>query len=62
LKLFDEVCEKWKPKFVEKPEYIIWAKPNAAITYRFAFIVKNALLINRYAPSFKKDLLASYYN
>ncbi|MHA1481087.1 MAG: mechanosensitive ion channel family protein [Candidatus Thorarchaeota archaeon] len=60
-KLFDEVCEEWEPKFVAKPEYIIWAKPSNAITYRFSFIVKSALLINRYTPDFKKALLATHF-
>ncbi|MFW9769098.1 MAG: mechanosensitive ion channel family protein, partial [Candidatus Thorarchaeota archaeon] len=40
-KHFDKVCKEYEKVFLDTPTYIVWAKPNAAVTYRFAFITED---------------------
>lgn len=61
-KLFDEVCEKWSKIFLAKPTYFVWAKPSAAITYRFAFITEDPMVIIKRGSDFLMDLLQVYHN
>jgi small-conductance mechanosensitive channel len=59
-KHFDEVCQHYGTVFLDEPTYIIWEKPNAAITYRFAFITLDPMVIVHKSNEFMNDLLATY--
>ncbi|MFW9804428.1 MAG: mechanosensitive ion channel family protein [Candidatus Thorarchaeota archaeon] len=61
LKTFDEVCDKWSNVFLTRPNYIVWAKPVAAITYRFSFIVSDPMVIIKRGSDFMQELLTNYY-
>jgi hypothetical protein len=61
LETFDEVCENWSQVFMTRPTYMVWEKPTAAITYRFAFIVTDAMVIVKRSSEFMRDLLRNYY-
>jgi len=61
LEDFDKVCDEWSSVFLTRPEYIVWAKPVAAITYRFSFIVGDPMVIIKKGSDFLKDLLHNYY-
>jgi hypothetical protein len=61
-KIFDEVCRKWENRFLTRPTYVVWNKPSAAITYRFAFIVADPMIIVKNTSHFMRELLDSYYN
>jgi hypothetical protein len=61
LRNFDKVCEEWTNVFLTCPTYIVWRKPNAAITYRFSFIVSDPMVIVKKGSEFMKALLADYY-
>jgi len=61
LQRFDKVCDEWSNIFLTRPNYIVWAKPVAAITYRFSFIVSEPMVIIKRGSDFMKDLLGSYY-
>lgn len=55
-KRFDTVCDKWASVFVTRPEYQVWAVPNAGLTYRFAIIVEDPMMIIKRVSDFMKDL------
>jgi len=59
-KHFDEVCIRYATVFLDQPTYIVWEKPNAAITYRFAFITLDPMVIVHKSNEFMKDLLETY--
>lgn len=59
-KKFDEVCDRWASVFLTRPIYFVWAKPVAAITYRFAFIVQDPMIIIKRSSDFMEDLLELY--
>ncbi|MHA2003646.1 MAG: mechanosensitive ion channel family protein [Candidatus Thorarchaeota archaeon] len=61
LQSFDRVCEEWSLVFLTRPEYIVWSKPSAAITYRFSYIVSDPMVIIKQSSDFMKALLADYY-
>ncbi|MHA1927602.1 MAG: mechanosensitive ion channel domain-containing protein, partial [Candidatus Thorarchaeota archaeon] len=54
---FDKVCLKWSKIYLAQPTYIIWTKPNAAMTYRFTIIVADAMTIIKQNSEFMKELL-----
>ena len=54
---FDKICSKWSTIYLAKPTYIIWAKPSAAMTYRFTIIVADAMTIIKQNSEFMKELL-----
>jgi hypothetical protein len=58
---FDEVCEKWTNEFLGKPTYVVWQKPTAAVTYRFAYIVSDPMQIVKRGSDFMIDLLSDIY-
>jgi len=58
---FDKVCEKWMTEFLAKPTYVVWAKPTAAVTYRFAYIVSDPMMIVKRGSDFMMDLLSEIY-
>ncbi|TFG34783.1 mechanosensitive ion channel [Candidatus Thorarchaeota archaeon] len=58
---FDQVCDKWSTIFATRPTYQVWAKPTAAVTYRFAYIVEDPMIIIRRGSDFLNDLLEKYY-
>jgi hypothetical protein len=57
---FDKVCKEYEGIFLARPLYQIWAKPTAAVTYRFTFVVEDPMLIIRKTSDFMNDLLESY--
>ena len=59
-KHFEKVCEDYEAIFLNRPTYIIWAKPSAAVTYRFAFIVEDPMVIIHKSSVFMDDLLKLY--
>jgi len=61
METFDQVCEKWSQVFMTRPTYMVWSKPTAAITYRFAFIVTDPMVIVKRSSEFMRDLLRNYY-
>lgn len=61
MKWFDQVCDKWSTSFTTRPTYQIWAKPAAAVTYRFAYIVEDPMTIIRKGSDFLSDLLEKYF-
>jgi hypothetical protein len=61
LESFNRACEEWSQIFLTRPEYMVWSKPSAAITYRFTYIVSDPMVIVRKGSEFMKDLLADYY-
>ena len=60
MRHFDRVCQKWASIYLTKPTYIIWAKPNAAMTYRFTIVVANPMTIVRKNSQFMKELLTDF--
>ena len=42
---FDELCEEWRFKFLEKPEYFFLNNQNFGIVHRFAYITKDPKVI-----------------
>jgi hypothetical protein len=61
LRTFDKVCDEWSNEFLTRPNYIVWAKPVAAITYRFSFIVSDPIVIIKRGSDFMQELLHTYY-
>ncbi|UCH05813.1 MAG: mechanosensitive ion channel [Candidatus Thorarchaeota archaeon] len=61
METFDQVCDKWSHVFLTRPTYMVWAKPTAAITIRFAFIVSDPMIIVKRSSDFMRDLLQDYY-
>ncbi len=59
-KHFDKVCKQYEDIFLDRPTYIVWAKPSAAVTYRFAFITEDPMVSVHKSNEFMDDLLASY--
>ena len=59
-KHFDKVCKKYEKIFLDRPTFIVWAKPNAAVTYRFAFITEDPMVIVHKSNEFMDDLLETY--
>jgi small-conductance mechanosensitive channel len=59
-KHFDKICDKYESIFLDRPTYIVWAKPSAAVTYRFAFITEDPLVIVHKSNEFMNDLLERY--
>jgi hypothetical protein len=59
-KRFDKVCEQWGSIFITKPTYMVWAAPNAGLTYRFAIIVSDPITIIKRVSEFMRDLTAIY--
>lgn len=59
-KHFDKVCIEYESIFLDRPTYMIWAKPSAAVTYRFAFIVEDPMVIIHKNSEFMDDLLKLY--
>ena len=57
---FDKVCEEYEEIFLTRPTYIVWAKPTAAVTYRFAFITEDPMVIVHKSNEFMADLLKLY--
>ena len=57
---FDNVCEEYEKVFLTRPTYIVWEKPNAGITYRFAFITEDPMVIVHKSNEFMNDLLEDY--
>ena len=57
---FDKVCKKYEKIFLDRPTYIVWAKPSAAVTYRFAFITEDPMVIVHKSNEFMEDLLETY--
>jgi small-conductance mechanosensitive channel len=60
MKHFDKVCLKWANIYLTQPTYIIWAKPNAAMTYRFTIVVANPMTIIKKNSQFMKELLTDF--
>ena len=58
---FDKVCEEYEELFLARPTYIVWAKPSAAVTYRFAFITLDPMIILHKSHEFMNDLLSLYF-
>ncbi|MFX1368527.1 MAG: mechanosensitive ion channel family protein, partial [Promethearchaeota archaeon] len=61
LRHFDTVCEKWTGEFLVRPTYVVWEKPTAAITYRFAYIVSDPMMIVKRGSDFLADLVSEIY-
>jgi small-conductance mechanosensitive channel len=59
-KQFDKVCSDYEEIFLTRPTYQIWAKPVAAVTYRFTFIVDDPMMIIKMTSVFMNDLLKYY--
>ncbi|MFW9964103.1 MAG: mechanosensitive ion channel family protein [Candidatus Sifarchaeia archaeon] len=57
---FDKVCQEYEDVFLARPTYQIWAKPVAAVTYRFTYIVEDPMLIIKKTSEFMEDLLKHY--
>ncbi len=57
---FDQICEKWSSIFLIRPEYQVWAVPNAGLTYRFAIIVRKPMTIIKRVSDFMADLTTVY--
>jgi hypothetical protein len=57
---FDKVCKDYEKVFLARPTYQIWAKPVAAVTYRFTFIVEDPMMIITMTSEFMEDLLEVY--
>ena len=57
---FDIICKKWEGTFLIRPVYFIWSKPSAAITYRFAFIASDPMVIIKRSSEYMEDLLEPF--
>ena len=57
MKHFDKVCLKWSTIYLTQPTYMIWAKPSAALTYRFTVVVANPMTIIQKNSEFMRELL-----
>jgi len=58
---FNKVCDKWSNIYLTRPTYIIWIKPNAAITYRFTIVVANPMTIIKKNSIFMQELLLHFF-
>ncbi len=59
-KRFEKVCDDWASVFLIRPEYQVWAAPNAGLTYRFAIIVRKPMTIIKRVGDFMNDLTTVY--
>ncbi|MHA2026048.1 MAG: mechanosensitive ion channel family protein [Candidatus Thorarchaeota archaeon] len=59
-KHFDKVCADYEEIFLTRPTYIVWAKPSAAVTYRFAYIAVDPMVIIHKNSEFMDNLLKLY--
>jgi len=57
MKHFDKVCIKWSTIYLTQPTYMVWAKPSAALTYRFTIIVADPMVIIEQNSEFMRELL-----
>ncbi len=57
---FDKVCKEYESSFLTLPTYQIWAKPVAAVTYRFTYVVDDPMIIIKKTSEFMEDLLQIY--
>ncbi len=40
---FDQICEKWKEEFIEKPEVLYWAETMFGLIYRVTYMVTDPM-------------------
>ena len=40
---FDQICEKWKDEFIEKPEVLFWSENMYGLIYRIAYMVTDPM-------------------
>ena len=40
---FDQICEKWKGEFIEKPEILFWSETMFGIIYRITYMVTDPM-------------------
>ncbi|MFW9843301.1 MAG: mechanosensitive ion channel domain-containing protein [Candidatus Thorarchaeota archaeon] len=40
---FDEICEKWKDEFIDKPEVLFWSEVMFGVVYKIVYIVKDPM-------------------
>ncbi|MBY8998646.1 MAG: mechanosensitive ion channel [Candidatus Thorarchaeota archaeon] len=40
---FDQICEKWKDEFIEKPEVLFWAETMFGLIYKITYIVTDPM-------------------
>jgi small-conductance mechanosensitive channel len=40
---FDQICEKWKDEFIEKPEVLFWSETMFGIIYRITYMVTDPM-------------------
>ncbi len=59
-KRFDKVCDDWASTFLIRPDYQVWAAPNAGLTYRFSIIVRKPMTIIKRVSDFMNDLTTVY--
>ncbi|MFX1483530.1 MAG: mechanosensitive ion channel family protein [Promethearchaeota archaeon] len=57
---FNKVCKEYEKVYLSRPTYQIWAKPVAAVTYRFTYIVDDPMMIIKTTSDFMAKLLQTY--
>jgi len=57
---FEKVCKDYETVFLARPTFQIWAKPVAAVTYRFTYVVDDPMMIIKKTSDFMEDLLEYY--
>ena len=40
---FDEICEKWKDEFIDRPEVLFWSEAMFGVVYKIVYIVKDPM-------------------
>jgi hypothetical protein len=40
---FEEICEKWKDEFIDKPEILFWSETMFGVVYKVTYIVENPM-------------------
>jgi hypothetical protein len=53
---FEEICEKWKDEFIDKPEVLFSAEVMFGLVYRVVYIVKDPMDILRKGSDFTHEI------
>ncbi|TFH05547.1 MAG: mechanosensitive ion channel [Candidatus Thorarchaeota archaeon] len=58
---FEEVCEKWKDEFIDKPEVLFWSEGMFGIVYKVVYIVKDPMDILGKGSDFTHEMSRFHY-
>ena len=59
---FDEICEKWKDEFIEKPEVLFSSEVMFGVVYKVVYIVKDPMDILGKGSDFTHEMSRFHFN